>query len=116
MGSVPVERGRGFRAPFRVGFALLLIRARLRHLRLSPLSFFSPNCLRWVRRCARPMVGSRWYGTDERGAGIRRRKLESRNSETQEFELEGRSRFQISHFERFEKARPGVGGPLYPRI
>jgi len=50
MGYVPVEQGRGFRAPFRVGFGLLLIRAHLRHLRLSPLSFFSPNCLPWAIR------------------------------------------------------------------
>jgi hypothetical protein len=47
-------------------------------------------------------------------AEIRQRNPESRNSETQEWDLEGRRQFQISHCERFENARPGLGDPLYP--
>jgi hypothetical protein len=52
----------------------------------------------------------------KRGAEIRRRKADSLNSETQEWGLEGRSHFQISRREKFEKAKPGVLGSLYPRI
>jgi hypothetical protein len=47
-------------------------------------------------------------------AEIRQRNPESRNSETQEWDLEGRRQFQISHCERFENARSGLGDPLYP--
>src|SRR6266852_4559183 len=28
------------------------------------VGFFSPNCLPWGRRCARTVVGSRWYGNE----------------------------------------------------
>jgi hypothetical protein len=52
----------------------------------------------------------------KRGAEMRRGKADSLNSETQEWDVEGRSRFQISHREKFEKAKPGVLGSLYPRI
>jgi len=41
---------------------------------------------------------------------------DSRNSETQEWAFECRSRFQISHWEKFEKAKLSVGDSLYPRI
>ncbi len=33
-----------------------------------PLSVFSPNCPPWVRRCALPLLGSRWLGTGKRAA------------------------------------------------
>src|SRR6266571_7602852 len=50
------------------------------NLRRKRLSFFPPNCVPWVRKCTRPMVGWGWYGKGKRGAGIRKRKPESRNS------------------------------------
>src|SRR6266571_5067461 len=50
------------------------------NLRRKRLSFFPPNCVPWDRKCTRPMVGWGWYGKGKRGAGIRKRKPESRNS------------------------------------
>jgi len=50
------------------------------------------------------------------GAEIRRRKPDSRSSETQECGLEGRRHGQISHREKIEKAKLGVASSLYPRI
>ena len=50
------------------------------------------------------------------GAEIRRRKPDSRNSETHELDLAGRRRFQIPHCEKLQKPKPGVTDSLYPRI
>src|SRR5712691_11592250 len=52
----------------------------------------------------------------KRGPKIRREKPDRRNSETQEWGLEGRRHCQISHREKFEKAKLGVPSPLYPLI
>src|SRR5713101_1915207 len=52
----------------------------------------------------------------KRGAEIRRRKPDGRNSETHEWGLEGWRHCQISHREKFEKAKLGVPSSLYPRI
>ena len=52
----------------------------------------------------------------ECGAEIRRRISDSRNSETHEWGLAGRSRFQIPHCEELQKPKPGVSDSLYPRI
>ena len=52
----------------------------------------------------------------KRGAEIRRRKPDSRNSETQHWGFDGRRRCQISHREEFEKANLGVTSSLYPLI
>src|SRR5260370_11150606 len=79
--------------------------------------FFPPNCPPWVRNRVRTVVGSRCMeNKGERGAEIRRRRADSLNSETKEWDVEGRSRFQISHREKFEKAKPAVPGSLYTRI
>ncbi len=50
------------------------------------------------------------------GPEIRRRKPDSRNSETHEWGFAGRSRFQIPHCEKLQKLKPGVSDSLYPRI
>src|SRR5712692_8867940 len=49
------------------------------------------------------------------GPEIRRRKPDSRNSETHEWGFAGRGRFQIPHCEKLQKPKPGVSDSLYPR-
>ena len=52
----------------------------------------------------------------ECGAEIRQRKPDSRNSETHEWDLAGRGRFQIPDCEKRQKPKPGVIDSLYARI
>jgi hypothetical protein len=52
----------------------------------------------------------------KRDPEIRRRKPDSRNAETHEWDLAGRGRFQIPHGEKLQKSKPGVSDSLYPRI
>ena len=49
-------------------------------------------------------------------AEIRRRKPDSRNSESQEWSFAGRSRFQIPHCGKLQKPEPGVSDSFNPQI
>jgi hypothetical protein len=83
----------------------------LRNLRLTQLSsFFPPNCLPWVRRCALPMVGSRWYGNQ--------RRMRSRHptTETGQPKLRNSRMGLVELAPPTKKAKPGAGDSSYPRI
>ena len=77
----------------------------------SPISsFFPPNCLPWVRRCALPMVGSRWYGNE--------RQMRSRDptTETGQPKLRNSRMGLVELAPPAKKAKPGAGDSLYPQI
>ncbi len=83
----------------------------LGNLPSSPVSsFFSPNCVPWVRNCVRPVVESRWYESE------RQTRSRCPTAETGEPKLRNSGMGLVELAPPTKNAEPGTGDSLYPRI